>query len=487
MKPDKQAQRYAALRGQALWKLLASDNSASTLAILEANLFEDGRRLATSIFHERVANDIAALNATGSDLRRSAQEYVADWLVNGYLERRFLPGEAEEHYELSAPAAAAIRFVQNLDAPYSAATESRLSVVIEELVKLAQESDPNKDRRIERLIRERQRIDDEIEAVRRGEARILPAATAYERAREIIALANGLIGDFRQVRDEFEHLHRNLRQQILEDAPSRSTVLEALFAGIDLIADSPSGRTFSAFWRLLTDPRQSTAMDNALEEVLTRDFARDLDVKDRRFLMNLTGALLAHGGAVHNVSQNFAKSLKHFVASREYLEQRRLQQVLKESQREALTAKELVKPSQAIGLWLELTSSRVRSASQWTLFDPATQASPSGMAKGEVAGIDLETIGELVARSEIDFRSLKQDIVCLMDECGQVSIAEVLERFPARQGLGSVVGLLTLGSRYGLRVPAQVETVRWTGEDAAPRSAKIPKFYFLTEKVHELT
>lgn len=486
MKVDKQAQRYAALRGQALWKLLASDNSASTLAILEANFFEGGGRIATSIFHERVANDIAALNTNGADLRRNAQEYVADWLVNGYLERRFLPGEAEEQYELSAPSATAIRFIQNLDAPYSAATESRLSVVIEELVKLAQESDPNADRRIERLIQERQRIDEEIEAVRRGEAKVLPAATAYERAREIIALANGLIGDFRRVRDEFENLHRDLRQKILEDAPSRSTVLEALFAGIDLIGDSPSGRTFSAFWRLLTDPRQSTAMDGALEEVLARDFAKDLDLKDRRFLMNLTSALLTHGGAVHNVSQNFAKSLKHFVASREYLEQRRLQQVIKEAQREALTAKESVKPSQSIGRWLELTSSRVRSASQWMLFDPATQATPSRMAKGEVAGIDLETIGELVAQSEIDFRSLKQDIVRLLEERGHVSISEVLERYPARQGLGSVVGLLTLGSRYGLRVEAQVETVHWTGEDTARRSARIPMYRFMSEKAHEL-
>lgn len=487
MKADKQGQRYAALRGQPLWKLLASDNSASILAILEANLFEDGGRLASSIFHERVANDIAALNTTGADLRRSAQEYVAEWLVNGYLERRFLPGQAEEHYELSAPAAAAIRFVQNLDAPYSAATESRLSVVIEELVKLAQDSDPNTEKRVQRLIRERQRIDEDIEAVRRGDTKILPAATAYERAREIIALANGLIGDFRRVRDEFEHLHRDLRQKILEDAPSRSTVLEALFAGIDLIADSPSGRTFSAFWRLLTDPSQSTAMDGALEEVLTRDFAKDLDVKDRRFLMHLTGALLTHGGAVHNVSQNFAKSLKHFVASREYLEQRRLQQILKKAQREALAAKESIKPTQPIGQWLELTSSRVRSASQWTLFDASTQATPSGMIKGEAAGIDLEMIGELVARSEIDFRSLKQDIVCLLDERGQVSISEVLDRFPARQGLGSVVGLLTLGSRYGMRAQAQVETVHWTGGDTTLRSARIPKFYFLTEKAHELT
>src|SRR5881396_1786158 len=146
-------------------------------------------------------------------------------------------------------------------------------------------------------------------------------------------------------------------------------------------------------------------MDHALDEVLTRDFANDLDAKDRRFLLGLTRTLLTQGNAVHDVFQNFARSLKHFVASREYLEQRRLQQVIKEAQRAALAAKEQVKPGHTLEGWFELTSSRVRSASQWVLYDPATQAAPSVMAVGQAAGIDLETIGELVARSEIDFRT----------------------------------------------------------------------------------
>jgi hypothetical protein len=263
-------------------------------------------------------------------------------------------------------------------------------------------------------------------------------------------------------------------------------VLEALFAGIDVIGESPAGRSFIAFWRLLTDPSQSAAMDQALDDVLTREFAKDLDSKDRRFLMSLMSTLLRQGGTVHEVFQNFAKSLKHFVASREYLEQRRLQQVIKEAQRAALSVKDHVKPGRSLDYWLELTSSYIRSASQWVLYDPATQAPPAGMTPGQSAGIDLETIGELVARSEIDFRSLRENILAFLQQDGQASIAQVLERFPARQGLGSVVGLLTLGTRHGVRAPEQLELVSWTGEDGVERSARIPKFYFSREKAHEL-
>lgn len=486
MKIKNEASALVSLRSQPLWKLLASTNAPYSLAIMQATLFAGDHRLPASILHERVANDLVALRQSGAELPRNAQEYVTEWLLNGYVERRFLSGEPEEQYELSAAAVEAIRFVQSLDASYTAATESRLSLVMDALVQLAEATDTDKARRISRLMAERSRIDREIEAVERGDANVLSPATAYERAKEIIALADDLIGDFRRVRDQFDQLHRDLRQKIVEDGPSRGTVLESLFAGIDLIGESPAGRSFLAFWRLLTDPHASATMDQALDDVLERAFAQELDSKDRRFLMSLMSALLRQGGTVHDVFQAFAKSLKQFVASREYLEQRRLQQALKEAQRAALSVKDQVKPGHWLDYSLELTSSRIRSASQWALYDPTTQPLPAAMTAGRAAGIDLETIGELVARSEIDFRSLREDIVTILGQQGQATIAQVLECFPARQGLGSVVGLLTLGVRHGVRAPDQVESVSWVGEDGTERAARIPKFYFSEERAHEL-
>ena len=56
---------------------------------------------------------------------------------------------------------------------------------------------------------------------------------------------------------------------------------------------------------------------------------------------------------------------------------------------------------------------------------------------------------------------------------------------PAEQGLGSVVGLLALGSRYGIKGDS-VETVAWVGEDGQGRRARIPKIYFLRDRLDEL-
>jgi hypothetical protein len=92
-------------------------------------------------------------------LPQTAQAYAADWISEGYLVRRFPPGAHEECYELSGPAAASIRFIAGLEAPRSVATQSRLAVVIQQIVSLAEETETDTARRLESLLAERNRVD----------------------------------------------------------------------------------------------------------------------------------------------------------------------------------------------------------------------------------------------------------------------------------------------------------------------------------------
>jgi hypothetical protein len=120
------------------------------------------------------------------------------------------------------------------------------------------------------------------------------------------------------------------------------------------------------------------------------------------------------------------------------------------------------------------------------LFDPAAEVLRGGMQDGEGAPINLDTVGELIAQSEIDFRVLKANIRALLRERSQASIADVMDRFPATQGLGSVVGYIALGARHGVRSD-RIETVEWEGQDEQRRRARIPAIYFVRERELELT
>lgn len=473
------------LREQPLWRLLAATKAPVVIALLQSLFMETDKALPSSVLHERLARDVDALRATGEDLPQTPQAYVSEWLNQGWLTRRFPAGASEEEYELSADALTALRFVTGLLKPRTTATESRLSVVIHQLSRLAEETNTSPEARLAALHAERDRIDKAIGEVGRGRVKTLEPDRAIERAREVIALAQELAADFRSVRDEFERLNRGLRQSLMENEGSRGDVLEQLFAGVDLIGESDAGRTFNAFWRLLTDSEQAATLRESLDEVTGRPFARQLESHERKFLLGLTGALLNEGRGVHDVLQHFARSLKSFVQSREFLEHRRLHGLLKEATQAALNAKDQVRPNEQVGFKLMQSSSRIRSVSQWALYDPAQRVTDSSMQAAEPSELDLETVSELVRQSEIDFRTLKAHLRAILERQSQVTIGQVLTEFPAKQGLGSVVGYVALGAKHG-EVTEGTEVVSWTGDDAAQRRAKVPTIYFMRERYLEL-
>lgn len=473
------------LREQPLWRLFAADTAPAVIAVLQTLLLENERVLPGSVLLERLTRELEELRAIDEDLGQAPQAYLNQWLAQGWLTRHLPPGRSEEVYELTADAIQGIRFITSVLKPRSAATESRLATVIGQLTRLAEETDPDPQSRVAALVAERERIDREIQAVQRGAAKTLHPERSLERAREIIALADELAADFRNVRDEFDKLNRGLRQSLLENEGSRSDVLESVFQGIDVIAESDPGRTFNAFWRLLTDPEQSALLMDALNDISSRPFTRQLDSKERRFLLNLTGRLMQEGGSVHDVLQHFARNLKSFVQSREFLEQRRLHALLLQAQQAALAAKDKVRPNATVGYELMLTTSRVSSASQWQLFDPEVRVVDPSMEDAPAAEISLDMVGELVRQSEIDFRTLRAHIVALLADHSQITIGQLLEAYLAEQGLGSVVGYIALGVKHG-EVTSSTEVVEWLGDDAEVRRAHIPVIYFLRECLVEL-
>ncbi len=485
MKARRASAALLVLRSKPLWRLLAADKAPFIMGLLQSLLLEQEKTLSSSVFHERLTRELEVLRGQGYDLPQTAQGYVADWIAEGWLSRRFPAGASEEEFELTAEAAASLRFINSILKPRTTATESRLANVIQQLSRLAEETDANPKTRMAALVAERDRIDAEIRALERGGVKTLPDERALERAREIIALAEELAADFRNVRDEFDKLNRGLRQSLMESDGSRGEVLEALFAGVDLIAQSEHGKTFAAFWRLLTDGEQSATLLESLDEVTSRPFARSLEQRERRFLQNLTATLMAEGGTVHEVVQQFARSLKTFVQSREFQEQRRLHSLLKEAQQAALQARDAIRPNAMLDYSLTLTSSRIRSVSQWELHDPSLNVADASMPDAEASELGLDEVEELVRQSEIDFRTLRRHLQEALASASQITVGQMLERFPAEQAFGSVVGYVALGAKHG-ELTQESELVRWVGSDGTHRTARVPTIYFVREKAIEL-
>lgn len=469
-----------------MWKLLAADRAPLVVALLSNLLLDQEKVLPSSVLEERLTRDLDTLRAHGHEMPLSARAYLTEWVSLGWLSRRLAAGAAEEEFSLTSEGAYAVRFLVGATQPRRSATESRLSTVITQLNRLAEDTDADRKSRLNYLLAERDRLDQEIERVNNGEVVTLSDERAFERAQDIIFLAEELVSDFRQVRDDFERLNRELRERLMDFEGSRGHLLERLFSGVDVIGESEAGRTFQAFWRLLNDQEQSAVLNDAIDAISTRSFSRALPVAQRRLLRNLTSMLLAEGTSVHDVQQSFARGLKHFVQSREFMENRRLHGLLRAAQRQALEVKDQVRASTNIGFSLTFTGATIASAAQWGLFDPSIRVADTEMAAIPESEMSLDEIAQMVRRSEIDLRSLKRNIVEMLQDSPVVGLNELLDRFGAEQGLGSIVGYIAIAVRYGQIVDESKSSISWTGADGIVRRAKAPSLFFLREAADDL-
>ncbi|WP_253252540.1 DUF3375 domain-containing protein [Variovorax boronicumulans] len=474
------------LRESPRWKLLRADKAPVVLACLSV-LFSVGpdRVLPTSALHERLTRQIGLLRSLGCDLPQTPQQYVIEWLNAGWLRRDFPDESAEEVFELSTDGAEALRVVTRMLRPRSAATESRLASVLRLIQDLAAATNASPQARIDRLLEERARIDEEIDAVRSGRITTLEPQRARERAREAIMQGEDLIGDFDRVRDEFSAINQRLRRELVEGDGSKGEVLANVFDGIDVIRQTEAGKAFDAFWRLLTNPVEAARFEEALRQVVARAFASELDNEERRFLLRFKSRLLEQTNKINVVQSSFASSLQSFVRSREFSEHRRILRLLREAQQGALSLIPSVKLNQRLDFQLDRTSAAVKSVSQWYLHDPSKTAGSAQMEDAQASDARIEDIQAHIRRSEIDVRSLKRHIRHVLAEVSQASISQVLHVCPAEQGLGSVIGYIQLAVRHGVATQ-QRESVRWQGLDGIWRRADAPLFYFTRERLHEL-
>ena len=509
---------YKELRQSPIWKLLAADSGPVAIAILQTLLFDNERELPASVFLERLVQTYAD-GAEETISRDEARALAARWVKEGYLVCRLVEGRAEETYELTSAGQEAIRTLSRFQVKRTGPTESRLEMVTHAIERLAADSDRSKAGRIAQLEAEKRRLDEEIEAIRSGKSPSISQEAALDRVIEIFELVAELEGDFRRVREEFERLNRELREKILQSASSRGVILDKFFAGVDGIQESDAGRAFSAFYRLLTDDRASAELEGALARIAGRSFYQALTPAERQRLSSLQRMLLDRAGSTHGVMTQLAKSLRDFVKSRDYVEERRLGALITEARKAALDLAKTVGVSEVF-LTYTPSSARVSSLAQLELDDPEETRMDAGIESAKLPDVDAFAVFERIFSSEIDYPALMRAVEAALAAPGapeRVSIGDVFKTLPRQQGLGSIVGLLSLATRYGLpadpempgggsrggrakRVPPALdmgeagcsvppihaqkeEPLVWPDRLEVERSARIPLYFFTMESV----
>ncbi|MCL2654697.1 MAG: DUF3375 domain-containing protein [Coriobacteriia bacterium] len=457
-------------------QLIRKDTLPVVAAVLGEHLGGQQRVLTAAEFLESLREDLSALRDQGFDLPKSAQEYLADWVSAKLIVRH--PGQGrEELVELSPAALAAIRFVAEVEDPHSSVTSSRLANVAGLLSELARDTDPNPASHLEALLREQEELERAIAEVSAGNYESINDAEAIERLTEIIRLAGSVPGDFARVREELERVNQDLREQIIRQTGSRGDILDQVFDGFDDIDQSEAGRSFVAFYNLVLDPERANAFDASVDTVLSRDFATVLSDEEIVFLRRWLSRLQAESSQVRDVMTSLARSLRRFVESQAFREHRRVADALDQAKETLLEASRTLRPQEQTGYELAASSISISSISSWNLYDPSDTRVSRPVKYLDEAPLDIERLREQVRLSEVDFNELRGDVAEVLDHQQVASIAEVLKRHPATQGLASIIGLLVLSDAMGMSASG-TEVLQWETKDGQLRRVEATRRIF---------
>jgi Protein of unknown function (DUF3375) len=473
-------------QNHAAWRLLGADHAAVVLAFCDAVFVRPNRRGMPG------AELVAALDGFLAELRerhgadrypKSARQYLDDWAgpERGFLRKYYPASGAEAAFDLTPATEKALEWVKSLLPPPFVGTESRLLALFDMLrdLSIGGEIDPRA--RIVDLERRRDEIEREIERVKTGQSGPMDATRIRERYVQIEEAARRLLGDFRQVEENFRRLDEQTRERIATSTQKKGALLDELFGETDHIRQSDQGKSFDAFWAFLMSGARQEELHAWLDNIHALPTVQALVGDDRERgegVRRFPFALLDAGEQAHQTVARLVEQLRRYLDEQAHLENRRIVELARTIETHAIKLKASL-PAAAHFTDIDALVPEIDVPMGRTLYLPTRRPviDAAAIAEGE-ADLDLEA---LFAQSHIDEGKLREHIAAMLRGRPQITLAEVTERFPPEQGLAELVGYFRIAAT-DLRATVDekiMETVVLPERGShRPRSVRVPRVIF---------
>ncbi len=357
--------------------------------------------------------------------------------------RKYTDDDGVVQHELTPAMELALRWLDDLQPREFVGTESRFQDLLRRIADLAEKSSGDPGKRIADLEQRRAEIDAEIEAIRTtGQARTFSSVQIRERLQEISRDARALLGDFRQVEENFRDLVREIHREQSEGQTDRGGILGHTLDMVEALHKAPQGQSFDAFWRFLVADSGRDEIDALVDQVYRVAGEHSVEGPDA-LLRRLKHHLHQAGRKVVDSNRILAEKLSRVLAERVVREQRRTRELIADIKRLALAAVDAppreeaflaVQGSASLGTVMARPLSLPQKETVFVRADEAEQE------------MSTAAFGALFSQLAVDERRLRGQIQEMLQGRSQVSLPEVLERFPAREGLAEIVTYVALAS-----------------------------------------
>lgn len=466
------------------WRLLRSDHAPLVASFLyRVFVAPNVRVMAAADLAEALEDELYVLrDRLGLEaFPKSALDYLNDWASpeKGWLRKFYRQGSDESQFDLTPATEKAIAWLGTLTERSFVGTESRLLTLFELLKQMSEGSESDPTKRIAELHKRRDDIDAEIARVLAGDVPMLDDTALKDRFQQFMQLARELLTDFREVEHNFRLLDRRVRERIALWEGAKGALLEEIMSERDAIADSDQGRSFRAFWDFLMSSRRQEELSELLTRVLALSPIEELkpDARTRRVHYDWLEA----GEHTQRTVAQLSQQLRRFLDDKAWLENRRIMDILHSIETKVLALRDTPPAGEVMSV--ADTAAEVELPLERPLYKPTI--------KPVIANIDLETgdadidVDALYSQVIIDKVQLARHIRHALQEQSQVTLRDLIEIQPLRQGLAELVGYLQLGSDMFKTVVDEEthELITWESLGAkgviSCKRARLPRVIFV--------
>ncbi|MDT3679249.1 MAG: DUF3375 domain-containing protein [Burkholderiaceae bacterium] len=430
-------------RNHAAWRLLCSNHAPLIASFLYRVFIEPNVRVMPAVdLTERLEDELFALRERDSEAEfpLSAAEYLNDWasMDKGWLRKFYRAGTDEAQFDITPATEKAIRWLVSLTERSFVGTESRLRTLFSLLEQIDLGTETNPMRRIEQLEAERDRINDEIVQITRGEVPLLQETAVRDRFQQFQQLASALLSDFREVEHNFRQLDRRVRERIALWEGSKGELLEEILGERDAIANSDQGRSFRAFWEFLMSSQRQEELTEQLQRVLALPAVAQMQPDSRARRVHYDW--LEAGESTQRTVAQLSQQLRRFLDEGHWAESRRVMQIMRSIEAKAIEVRD--HPPEGPMLEIDAIGADIYLPLERPLFTPNTRPKLADLVP-ETGDVEIDT-GALFSRIHIDKAALKGNIRQALASRGQITLQELLLAKPLKYGLAELVAYLQI-------------------------------------------
>jgi hypothetical protein len=459
------------------WQLLRHADAPLAASVLHRTFIEaEVRTVPAGRLLEALDDALLVLRRQRGDaaLPRTAESYIDTWSAaqNGWLRKLYVVGTDEPQYELTPATAQALGWLAQLDDPHLAGTESRLLALIDLLAHVREIGEHDPARRIELLRMRRDAIDAEIEQMAAGAGPVLDRAALEERLQQLLRLSDDLLLAFGLADDTLRARDHALRASVAA-APDAHTAEDALARALNEI---DAARSLRAAWERLVLHAEHESLSEAVAEVLALPAIAAMPVAER--MQRIPYAWLNASDAVRRTLAQRSERLGQFASRRVWEEERCIAALVAAIDAQALARAEGLHGEAAIRIPATMSAMPLRAAA------PSAHAFVLEEFEAEDAASAAAAAAAFDATLPVDSVQLAHHVEQALQTRTQVSLREVVESYPLRQGLAEVLGYVALAqTRAAARIDAAtLEPIAWdaVGGDGAHvrRQALAPRIVF---------